>query len=73
MSNTTKNSKLPYNYKWFNGMIMTEAETNEYNRITDEISQTYYATSRIALENHRHRFVNQCIAVHAAAIRDEFK
>lgn len=69
---STKSHPLPYDYKWFNGMTMTNAETDEYNRLSSEIDATYYESSRDALENARHKFVNQCITNHATRARVPF-
>jgi hypothetical protein len=55
--NTNLTKPLPYNYKWFNGVVLNDSETDSYNNYTkDADAATWKETKELILDN-RHKFL----------------
>ena len=61
--------QLPYGYKWFNGVVLSNRQTDDYNILSDEIqrAEDFYADPFHAhiekLKDQRHRSLTICFDV----------
>jgi hypothetical protein len=55
--------KLPYNYRWFNGVVLHRQAMDTYNRLSDEINRCVaagYLRSAEDIADERHYFLTSC-------------
>lgn len=57
--NTDQITIIPQNYRWPNGLVLTEGETVAYNLFQTKIEQTKDEGIRNSLRNRRRQFVRE--------------
>lgn len=64
---------IPYNYRWFNGAVLSETHTDTYNKLTKQIEAAPSERTAEELKTQRHKrfaplggkFLVECLLVAA--------
>lgn len=59
---------LPHDYQWYNGLVLTRPQTDEYNRLTSLINESINESQRQSRIDIRHRWLTGYLLAHGESI-----